>query len=51
VNGWQVAALALEHGGQLAGPGGRCPHGLGLGGGHVLEDQGGGVAAASGRRR
>jgi len=38
-DGWQVAALAVEHGGQLADPAGHRPAGLSLGGGHVLEDQ------------
>lgn len=41
----------LEHGGQLTDPGGPGLAGLGLGGGHVLEDQGSGVAAAARRER
>jgi hypothetical protein len=51
VNGWQVAALAVEHGGQLATPPGHRLAGLSPGGGHVLEDQGGTVIGAPGRER
>jgi len=51
VDGLEAAALTLEHGGQLADPGGHLLAGFGLGGGHVLEDQGGSVVTASGRER